>query len=161
MSEVSLSLPAAFSAVTGTAPSAAERLLAIVECQQLSVSYGYYLDFVDADALANLFEEKAVWKTSTQTYNGREAIRNFWASQKARLYQTRHIVTNTRVVLSDADHASGTAFLTMYRFDPAHPETIKSLEPVAIGVFQDEYVRTADGWRFHSRKLETVRPTSK
>jgi hypothetical protein len=160
MSEASFSLPAASSAETGTAQSAAERLLAIVECEQLSVSYGYFLDFVDADALANLFEEKAVWKTSTQTYNGREAIRNFWAAQKARPYQTRHIVTNTRVVLSDADHASGTAYLTMYRYDPANPETIK-LEPVSIGVFQDEYVRTSDGWRFHSRKLETVRATSK
>ena len=33
------------------------------------------------------------------------------------------MITNTRVMLSDADHATGTAYLTMYRYDPAHPET--------------------------------------
>ena len=143
------------------APTSAERSAAMVDCEYLSVSYGYYLDFVDADALANLFAEDAVWKTSTETYNGRKAIRDFWASQKARPYVTRHMISNTRVMLSDADHATGTAYLTMYRYDPAHPDSIKSLEPVSLGVFQDEYVRTVEGWRFHSRRLETVRPAAK
>jgi hypothetical protein len=44
----------------------------------------------------------------------------------------------------------------MYRFDPKHPEAIKSLEPVLLGLFHDEYVRTPDGWRFKLRHLDTT-----
>jgi hypothetical protein len=67
-------------------------------------------------------------------------------------------MTNTRIEVIDRDHAKGTAYLTMHRFDPAHPETIKSLAPVLAGVMNDEYVRTPQGWRFKQRKLEAVRP---
>lgn len=80
----------------------------------------------------------------------------FWAAQASRPYVTRHAITNTRIEFLDADHARGTAYLQMYRFDPKHPETIKSLEPVLLGLFHDEYVRTPEGWRFKSRTLETT-----
>ncbi len=121
------------------------------------MSYGYDLDFMDADGLANLFADDGRWEMSPTPLVGRKAIHDFWASQAGRSYVTRHVITNTRVEFTDADHAKGTAYLTMYRFDPNHPETIKSLEPALLGLLHDDYVRTADGWRFALRHLDTTR----
>jgi hypothetical protein len=150
-----LSLPLA--AAAAEVPTGLDRVAAIQDCQALSIAYGYDLDFMDADGLANLFAEDGAWQTSETPLVGRKAIHDNWAAQAGRPYVTRHAITNTRITFTDADHATGTAYLQMYRFDPKHPETIKSLEPVLLGVFHDEYVRTADGWRFKLRKLETTR----
>jgi hypothetical protein len=135
-----------------------ERLAIERECEALSNSYAHYLDFVDADGLAGLFAEDGVWFPSGRRLEGPNAIHDYWAAQAGRPYVTRHVMSNTRIEVIDRDHAKGTAYLTMYRFDPAHPETIKSLEPALLGMMTDEYVRTPQGWRFKQRKLEAVRP---
>ena len=135
-----------------------ERLAIERECEALSNSYAHYLDFVDADGLAGLFAEDGVWFPSGRRLEGPNAIHDYWAAQAGRPYVTRHVMSNTRIQVIDRDHAKGTAYLTMYRFDPAHPETIKSLEPALLGMMTDEYVRTPQGWRFKQRKLEAVRP---
>jgi hypothetical protein len=135
-----------------------ERLMIERECEKLSNSYAHYLDFLDPKGLAGLFAEDGVWFPGGVRTEGPKAIHDNWASRIGRPYVTRHVMTNTRIEVIDRDHAKGTAYLTMYRFDPAHPETIKSLAPVLVGVMNDEYVRTPQGWRFKQRKLEAVRP---
>jgi ketosteroid isomerase-like protein len=135
-----------------------ERLTIQQQCEALSNSYAHYLDFVDAAGLAGLFAEDGAWFPSGKRVEGPKAIHDYWAAQAGRPYVTRHVMSNTRIEVIDRDHAKGTAYLTMYRFDPAHPETIKSLEPALLGVMTDEYVRTTQGWRFKQRKLEAVRP---
>ena len=135
-----------------------ERLTIERECEALSNSYAHYLDFVDADGLAGLFTKDGVWFPSGRRLEGPNAIHDYWAAQAGRPYVTRHVMSNTRIEVIDRDHAKGTAYLTMYRFDPAHPESIKSLEPALLGLMTDEYVRTPQGWRFKQRKLEAVRP---
>jgi hypothetical protein len=135
-----------------------ERLVIERECEALSNSYAHYLDFVDAGGLAGLFAEDGVWFPSGRRLEGPKAIHDYWAAQAGRPYVTRHVMSNTRIEVIDRNHAKGTAYLTMYRFDPAHPEAIQSLEPVLLGVMTDEYVRTSQGWRFKQRKLDAVRP---
>jgi hypothetical protein len=137
-------------------PIGLDRVASVQDIEALSISYGYDLDFMDADGLANLFSEDGRWEMSPTPLVGRKAIHDFWASQAGRPYVTRHVITNTRVEFSDPNHAKGTAYLTMYRFDPNHPETIKSLEPALLGLLHDEYVRTEDGWRFELRHLDTT-----
>jgi uncharacterized protein (TIGR02246 family) len=154
-----VSAASAYAAETGSKPvSEIERLVIERECEALSNSYAHYLDFVDADGLARLFAEDGVWFPSGRRLEGPKAIHDYWAAQASRPYVTRHVMSNTRIEVIDRDHATGTAYLTMYRFDPAHPETIKSLEPALLGMMNDEYVRTPQGWRFKQRKLEAVRP---
>jgi hypothetical protein len=149
----------AYAAETGSkAVSDLERLAIERECEALSNSYAHNLDFVDADGLAGLFAEDGVWFPSGRRLEGPKAIHDYWAAQAGRPYVTRHVMSNTRIEIIDRDHAKGTAYLTMYRFDPAHPEAIKSLEPALLGMMDDEYVRTPQGWRFKQRKLEAVRP---
>jgi hypothetical protein len=135
-----------------------ERLTIERDCEALSNSYAHYLDFVDADGLAGLFAEDGVWFPSGKRIVGPQAIHDYWAAQAGRPYVTRHVMSNTRIEVIDHDHAKGTAYLTMYRFDPAHPDTIKSLEPALLGMMTDEFVRTPAGWRFKQRKLDAVRP---
>jgi hypothetical protein len=153
-----LAVAPAFAAETESkSVSDLERLVIERDCEALSNSYAHYLDFVDADGLAGLFAEDGVWFPSGRRLEGPKAIHDYWAAQAGRLYVTRHVMSNTRIEIIDRDHAKGTAYLTMYRFDPAHPETIKSLEPALLGMMSDEYVRTPQGWRFKQRKLEAVR----
>jgi uncharacterized protein (TIGR02246 family) len=151
-----LVLSLTLAAAAADAPTGIDRLMATQDIQALSISYGYDLDFMDADGLANLFAEDGIWENSAKPLAGRQAIHDYWAAQAGRPYVTRHSITNTRVEFTDSDLARGTAYLQMYRFDPKHPEAIKSLEPVLLGLFHDEYVRTPDGWRFKLRHLDTT-----
>jgi hypothetical protein len=135
-----------------------ERLLIERDCIALSNSYGHAIDFSDPDLMASLFAADGRWLPSGGSAQGPKAIHDYLARQVGRPYVTRHILTNTRIEVIDRDHAKGTAYLTMYRYDPAHPESIKTLSPALVGVLTDEYVRTPQGWRFQLRKLDRVRP---
>ena len=139
--------------------SGIERLLIERDCIALSNSYGQAIDFSDPDLMASLFAADGRWFPSGGLAQGPKAIYDYLARQVGRPYVTRHVLTNTRIEVIDRDHAKGTAYLTMYRYDPAHPETIKTLSPALVGVLTDEYVRTPQGWRFQVRKLDRVRPT--
>ena len=135
-----------------------EQLLIQRDIQNLSLDYGHALDTMDPDELASVFAENGVWDQPSKPLHGRKDIREFWQAQVGRSYVTRHVVSNIRVRIKDRDHATGAAYLTMFRFDDKHPETIKSLEPALLGKFTDEYVRTPEGWKFAFRKLEVIRP---
>jgi hypothetical protein len=136
-----------------------ERLLIERDCVALSNSYGHALDFSDPDLMASLFAADGRWFPAGGLAQGPKAIHDYVARQVGKPYVTRHVLTNTRIEVIDRDHAKGTAYLTMYRYDPAHPESIKTLSPALVGVMNDEYVRTPQGWRFQVRKLDRVRPT--
>jgi SnoaL-like protein len=135
-----------------------ERMLIERDCIALSNSYGHAIDFSDPDLMASLFAADGRWLPSGGSAQGPKAIHDYLARQVGRPYVTRHVLTNTRIEVIDRDHAKGTAYLTMYRYDPAHPESIKTLSPALVGVLTDEYVRTSQGWRFQLRKLDRVRP---
>ena len=137
-----------------------DQLLIQRDIQNLSLDYGHALDNMLPDELASVFAEDGLWDQPSKPLKGRKEIHDFWQSQVGRPYVTRHVVSNIRVRIKDRDHATGAAYLTMFRFDPKHPETIKSLEPALLGLFTDEYVRTPEGWKFAVRKLEVIRPAS-
>src|SRR5262249_52436616 len=111
-----------------------ERVLIERDCVALSNSYGHAIDFSDPELMASLFAADGLWLPSGGSARGPKAIRDYVAKQVGRPYVTRHVLTNTRIEVIDRDHAKGTAYLTMYRYDPAHPESIKTLSPALVGV---------------------------
>src|SRR5438552_2460181 len=108
-------------------PSDIERLLIERDCIALSNSYGHAIDFSDPDLMASLFAADGRWFPSGGAAQGPKAIHDYVARQVGRPYVTRHVLTNTRIEVIDRDHAKGTAYLTRYRYDPAHPQPIKTL----------------------------------
>jgi hypothetical protein len=84
--------------------------------------------------------------------HGRDAISESIAGRPDNL-RSRHVISNIFIDVVDADHARGISYLTLYRSLLANSPTepIDSALPAAVGHYQDQFVRTADGWRFQSR----------
>jgi hypothetical protein len=87
---------------------------------------------------------------------GKAAIRRFLAQRPVNL-RSRHVFTNIAIEVVDSDHARGITYLTLYRHvgdESLAPGPIEFEGPAGIGHYEDELVRTTDGWRFASRKLQ-------
>jgi uncharacterized protein (TIGR02246 family) len=150
------------SAAPANTGSALERVVAVQECQALSAAYAQYSDRADADQLAALFAEDGTWTPPSGPIQGREAIRQFIvkevaAKQLAGGHSQRRVTGDLRIELIDRDHARGAASMTVYRFGvKTTADSGTSLAPVLIADVSDEYVRTAAGWKFQSRKITVV-----
>jgi ketosteroid isomerase-like protein len=109
---------------------------------------GYCDDGYDADALAGLFTEDAVWDGRDRgRYEGREAIRQFFQVAPERLPFAIHMVMNA-VIDVDGDRATG----TWYLFQPC---TYADGDQAIWGSahYNEEYVRVDGQWKFQHLTL--------
>jgi hypothetical protein len=131
-----------------------EDRLAILE---IITRYSFCWDERETDAFAELFAEDAVFQTDPEAPNGpvirnvgREAIREWargrHASHDLSKNQARHIQTGTLFDELTPDRATTRTMLLITRFGP-------ELGDFGTGVYYDEWVKTAEGWRFASRTL--------
>jgi hypothetical protein len=126
-------------------------------CEQLSLLYSSYIDTGDYAHLPSVFTPDGVWQVQGNRSEGREAIGEYWKSRVARRKPedgSRALVTNQRIDVVDADHATGSSYFTIFRYTVGAPS--KSLAPAVFTKSSDEYVRTADGWRLKLRRIETI-----
>jgi len=133
-----------------------------IEIQQLVARYSYAVD-THADngyAYADLFTPDGVFGKT----KGREALAELArTTQKERGGPdfTRHFLTNV-IIYPTPDGARGSQYLMALDVsEGAKPSSI-----VHGGRYDDEYVKTAAGWRFKSRQLHPARigvppPTAK
>ena len=125
------------------------------DCRELSIAYARTLDFCDYDAFANLFTDDAVLSAGP-LIEGREAIRN-WLAKRPDELRSRHVLTNIFIDPVDADHARGISYLSLYRHlgeESRAPDPVTFDGPVAIGHYDDRFLRTDAGWRFERRTLQ-------
>ncbi|GBD24295.1 hypothetical protein HRbin29_01973 [bacterium HR29] len=121
----------------------AEDMLAI---QQLYARYNHAIDFGDADAWAGCFTPDGVFASSARGETvGREALRAF-AEAFSRQMKGRHW-TNNLVIEGDGSEARGSCYLALYVLGDGGPRIM------ATGVYRDQLVRTAEGWRFRRRDV--------
>lgn len=99
----------------------------------------------DADPLAALFTEDAVWDGGPiGAHEGREAIRRFFQGSPNRVPWALHMVTNP-IITVEGDHATG----SWYLWEPlvyALPDGEEAWWMSAR--YDDQYRRTPQGWRF-------------
>lgn len=99
----------------------------------------------DAEAWAATWAEDGVWQLpGAPRVQGRDAIVALWRNAMAGLPFVAQLV-HQGVLDIDGDRATGRWYLT---------ETLKTADGSGrhdIGVYEDRYVRTADGWRFSER----------
>ena len=121
----------------------------IEEIKRLKHRYCAYCDAnYDADALADLFTEDAVWDGQERGRNdGREAIRAFFKAAPGRLPFAIHMVLNP-IIEVDGDTAKG----TWYLFQPC---TYANGNRAIWGSarYDEEYVRLDGQWKFKHLKL--------
>ena len=151
---------AAFSLLTSTvnAQTTEEKL----EVYELISQYSYMWDTHNVDGLLNLFTDDCTWdwyrydgKTEVLCKNKEQLRAHAEKMMKTKNLLTRHFQTNTIIL----EYKSGmiktrTILLATYLFEKKWRKGFFN-KPKAIfqGIYEDEFVKTAEGWKFKNRKL--------
>ena len=116
-------------------------------------SYSYAYDANDLERFGGLFEANAVatFRQGNLTGNAqiREAMaaRRQWVAQQG--IQPRHYQTNTMLAEIAEGHVKGTTMILVTWQRSGEPEP----RVVHTGFYDDEFRRTAEGWRFSKRAI--------
>ncbi|MEU6135465.1 nuclear transport factor 2 family protein [Nocardioides sp. NPDC047086] len=119
-----------------------------LEIVELSNAHMRSLDNHDVDAWVAAWVPDGTFVATYGTFAGHDAIREFINGHIAAGKEdgARHLMTNY-VVDGDGDTASITCAVTKLQVEK--PPFI-----IASGIYTDSVVRTAEGWKFASRKLD-------
>ena len=125
------------------------RLEDLEAIRQLKARYCFLCDAgYDADGLAELFTEDAVWDGGTLgKAEGREKIRKFFQRTPQVMPFSVHMVMNPLITV-DGDTATGTWYL--FQAASYAPENAALW---GSGRYDEEYVRVGDAWRFRRLRL--------
>ena len=140
--------PAAASATETATLPAAEAEAVRAACRQLVTGYAYHRDRADGRAVGALFTEDAVFDLMGDVFRGRAAIRervDAGASGPA----FRHLMSTIHIEVEARDRARGVSYVTVYSAPGPLPATLA--EWMAIGEYQDNFVRTPEGWKIQRR----------
>ena len=118
-------------------------------CSNLVTDYAYHRDQFNAKEFADLFTEDASLTVVNQTWEGRAEIEQRIEGLKTGS-TIRHEMSTIRIVPIDEDHATGVSYATIYSA-PAGQTSVNGF--TLMGEYHDEFVRTADGWKFSKRVL--------
>lgn len=123
-------------------------------CTELSIAYARAVDFRDYDAFVELFADDGVLDVGTPL-KGKAAIGEAISKRPDEL-KSRHVLTNIFIDVQDADTARGISYLTLYRHVGPESLLAQPIEfdgPAAVGHYEDQFVRTPDGFRIKHRRL--------
>lgn len=127
-----------------------KRLAIEAACTRLVHEFAKFNDGWDHESLAALFTEDCVFARPldpTHPYHGRAAVHAIFRDRKSRL--TRHVMSNVLIEVLSKHEAKGSCYVTM--ISSANPEAPQEGEGIFFGSFDDEFVKTEDGWKFKSR----------
>lgn len=146
-----LALTAALVLIPSAAAHAQGSLSAddMAEIHNLYAEYNLTLDMGDAEGWADTFVENGRFGNS----EGRAALVAFAEGFHESNPMSRHWNTNIHLT-PNAEGAAGTTYLILYNAGVRPPEVI------ITAVYDDQLVRTSDGWRFQSRQVVPDRAAS-
>ena len=115
----------------------------------LVTEYAWLLDHQRWQDVAGLCTDDAVLHIRGREIVGQQGLKE-WAEYRAmkKNRRTQHAMTLLRLDAVSKDEVRGSCGLVLHTAK-AGGGTYVDL----VGEYQDEYVRTADGWRFASRRL--------
>ncbi len=129
----------------------------VAEIETLNVEYWLDVDRHHGIKAHEFFVEGGVFTTSLKSRIGRAAIMEFYQGRQARekVRTARHVITNQRVVVQDANNATGDWILLLHAADGA--PVLPSEPAIMIADVYDVCQRDADGhWRYVSRTITAI-----
>lgn len=130
---------------------------------RLMTDYTRFIDFGQADRIAELFTAEGVWEGPGVRMDGQDEIRRFFSDRAGVTRRTsRHVVTNIAIDVGgdghDPDRAVGLSYLVNFRHDARGEVALPAPadHPKYVGEYNDHFVRTAAGWRFRERLFTNV-----
>jgi hypothetical protein len=133
-------------------------------CERLVLDFVDRSDRRDHEGLAALFTPDAcLVRPNGESLTGRAAIFESYKSRPAGRI-TRHICTNIRITVLSAERARGMSYAVVYSANESEPPIghfgLKADARQLVGEFEDEFVRTPDGWRFSNRRCRFTMHTA-
>jgi SnoaL-like domain len=126
-----------------------------IAIQDLNYRYAAHIDFKQVDEWVDLFTEDGVLderEFGFGVHDGRTAIRAYAEALVADVVHAMHHVTNQLVTDVSATEATGTVFAIVEGMTRSSGHARYSL------YYEDQYLKTAAGWRFRRRLLRKVFP---
>jgi len=142
-----------------TAPGALDQLLIKDACTEQLQTYREGLDQTDPAKIWSVFTPDGVWSADDNlVVSGQAEIRKAWEGIAARRRPSVgvHALSNIRFHVADAQTATGTALVTMYRYNPEARDRISSLAPTMLIQIEMRCVSTPQGWRFDRMSLKST-----
>jgi 3-phenylpropionate/cinnamic acid dioxygenase small subunit len=121
--------------------------------EELVVEYAWLLDHQRWDDVADLCTDDAVLFIRGREIAGRKGLGE-WAKRRAERAsrRTQHQMTLLRLYPAGPNEVHGTAALVLHVAKTGSGGTYVDL----IGEYEDEYLRTPDGWKFKRRRLVPI-----
>ena len=121
--------------------------------EDLVTEYAWLLDHQKWDDVPDLFTDDAEVHIRRREIIGRAGLID-WAAYRAEKVsrQTQHQMTLLRLKQSEPDRIEGTVALVLHVAKAGGGATYVDL----VGEYEDEYVRTPDGWKFRRRRLVPI-----
>jgi len=121
-----------------------------VEIQQLYARYNHAIDSGNAEEWADTFTADGVFNNR---FTGREALIGFIKTWKERMNGANRRHWNSNLSLRGTTEAvTGAVYLMLMDIG------VKPAAVISTGMYADELVKTADGWRFKSRLVKPDSP---
>jgi len=128
------------------------------DCAKVATSYSVFLDFRRYAELVELFTPEAKLDLDGWLLDGQSAIRDYMFS-RPNSRTNRHVCSNLLIDAIDERHATGIAYVTIYRFDANDDSERKRMPfegPYVVGYYKDEYEKRKDRWQFSSRAISAT-----
>lgn len=126
-------------------------------CERLVFVYSRNADFGAAEAAAGCYVPDGRLEIDGRQFAGRAAIQLRLSDMPADQV-SRHFCTNVVIDVIDADRAEGTAYVVLYRGRRAEAQSgpLAMGPPLLVGHYEDQFVRSDEGWRFAARTLNVT-----
>jgi 3-phenylpropionate/cinnamic acid dioxygenase small subunit len=117
-----------------------------IEIQQLYARYNHAIDAGNAEEWVDTFTPDGVFNNR---FTGREVLLGFIKTWREQMNgaNRRHWISNVSIS-GGGESAKGAAYLLLLEVGGKAPTVINS------GLYADELVKTANGWRFKSRSVK-------
>lgn len=129
------------------------------ECEQLFFNIAWLTDHGPHQDIAMLFTEDGEFDRDGVRIKGREELIDLYAKRPISL-MTRHLVSNLIITALSDDHATCRAYVTVYRYrspDSSIPTLPLECEgPEVVNEYEDQMVRTSDGWKVSRRVMKMM-----
>lgn len=123
-------------------------------CEQTVLRFSAHFDAGKFAQMMSYFADDGIWKRADGDIHGIDALRA-WCARRAPGVFVRHVLSNLRTTMRDADNAVVESYVTVYRrdFDAAPVLPAPMQGPALVGRYRDELVRHGGQWKLARREV--------